>query len=293
MGTLVRAIAQEGGAVCYAIDSTDIVAEAERIHETSAVVTAALGRLITAASLMGAMLKGEEDSLTLRITADGPIGSVIAAADAEGNVKGYAQNSVVEIPLKSNGKLDVSGALGKNGHLYVIRDSGAGEPYVGLVPLRSGEVAEDIAGYFADSEQVPTVCALGVLVGPDLTVQAAGGYILQLLPGAAEEEISAVEAAAAAMPPVTSLLAGGADAGELARRALAGLDPEILDSRPVEYRCACTRERVERALISLGPRELEAMAREDGQAEVSCHFCRRQYRFSKSEILDLAKRNGG
>lgn len=291
MGTLVRAIAQMGGAVCYAIDSTDLVAQAEQIHKTSAVVTAALGRLMTAASMMGAMLKGEEDSLTLRITADGAIGSVIAVSDAQGNTKGYITNPVVEIPLKPNGKLDVSGALGTQGHLYVVRDSGAGQPYVGLVPLVSGEIAEDITHYFATSEQTATVCALGVLVNPDLTVRAAGGYLLQLLPGATEEDITAIETAVRAMPPVTTLLSQGVTPQELALQALAGLEPELLDSRPVEFRCNCDRERVERALISLGAAELETMAREDGKAEVNCHFCHKQYQFTESEILALAGRN--
>lgn len=293
MGTLVRAIAQRGGAVCYAIDSTDLVHEAEQIHQTSAVVTAALGRLMTAASMMGAMLKGEEDSITLRITADGAIGSVLAVSDAQGNTKGYVTNPVVELPLKPNGKLDVSGALGEQGMLYVIRDSGAGQPYVGLVPLVSGEIAEDITHYFATSEQTATVCALGVLVNPDLTVQAAGGYLLQLLPGAAEEDIAAIEASVQAMPPVTTLLAQGVTAQDIALRALEGLEPELLDSRTVEFRCNCDRARVERALISLGAGELEAMAREDGKAEVSCHFCHKQYQFTKSEILALAGQNDG
>ena len=175
MGKLIRAISENGMAVCYALDSTDMVGELERIHQSSAVVTAAAGRLLTAASIMGSMLKGEENTVTLRIAADGPAGAVIAVADAGGNARAYAANPIVELPLNRYGKLDVSGAVGKNGSLYVIRDLGLREPYVGLVPLVSGEIAEDITSYFAVSEQVPTVCALGVLVNPDLTVQAAGG----------------------------------------------------------------------------------------------------------------------
>ena len=234
MGKLIRAISENGMAVCYALDSTDMVGTLERYHKTSAVVTAAAGRLLTAASIMGSMLKGAKDSVTLRITAGGPAGSVIAVADALGNAKAYAQNPVVELPLNPYGKLDVSGAVGKEGNLFVVKDLGMKEPYVGLVPLVSGEIAEDITSYFAVSEQIPTVCALGVLVNPDLTVQAAGGYILQLLPGAGEEEISQVERNTGALPSVTQMLASGLTPEEIAEKTLAGMDPRILEARTVE-----------------------------------------------------------
>ncbi len=287
MGKYIRAIGKTGAAVCYALESTDMVDRAEKIHQTSAVVTASLGRLMTAASIMGAMLKGEDQSITLRITADGQTGSVIAVADAKGNVKGYVMNPVVELPLNSFGKLDVAGAVGKNGNLYVIKDVGLKEPYIGLVPLVSGEIAEDITNYFATSEQIPTACGLGVLVNPDLTVKVAGGYIVQMLPGASEEDISIIEKNIQAMPPVTQMLSEGISIENIALRTLEGMSPEVLDERSVEYRCDCTRERVEKALVSLGKDELVQMAEEDGKAEVCCHFCTKKYRFSKDEIFSL------
>lgn len=293
MGEFVRAIGKTGNAVCYALDSTDMVARAENIHHTSAVVTAALGRLMTAASMMGAMLKGEGQSVTLRISADGETGSLIAVADDHGNVKGYVMNPVVELPLNPYGKLDVSGAVGKQGNLYVIKDVGMKEPYIGLTPLVSGEIAEDITNYFAVSEQIPTACGLGVLVNPDLTVKAAGGYILQLLPGASEADVDALEKNVQAMPPVSTLLSQGKTAQELAQMALAGMEPEVLDQRSLEYRCDCTRERVEKALVSLGGEELRKMAEEDGKAEVCCHFCNKKYRFSKDEIISLIPAQNG
>lgn len=287
MGKLIRAISGNGMAVCYALDSTDMVGELERIHQSSAVVTAAAGRLLTAASIMGSMLKGEDQSLTLRVSGGGPAGSVIAVADGSGNAKAYAMNPVVEIPLNPRGKLDVSGAVGREGNLYVIRDLGVGEPYVGLVPLVSGEIAEDITSYFAVSEQVPTVCALGVLVNPDLTVKAAGGYILQLLPGAGEEEIAQVEKNTMALPPVTRMLCGGMTIEEIAQKTLEGMEPRVLDTRTVEYRCGCTRRRMAAALGSLDAKELRAMAEEDGQAELCCHFCRNRFVFSREELFAM------
>lgn len=288
MGKLIRSISENGKVVCYALDSTDMAAELEQIHETSAVVTAAAGRLLTAASIMGSMLKSEDCSITLRVSGGGPAGSVIAVADGNGNAKAYAMNPVVELPLNRYGKLDVSGAVGKEGNFYVVRDLGMGEPYVGLVPLVSGEIAEDITSYFAVSEQVPTVCALGVLVNPDLTVKAAGGYLVQLLPGAGEEEITQLEKNTSALPPVTRMLTDGLTPEEIAEKALAGMEPHLLDIRTVEYRCGCTRQRMANALASLAPRELTAMAEEDGQAEVCCHFCRNKFIFGREELLEMA-----
>ena len=193
MSKLIRCITSDGAVMASAIDSTEIVAEAERLHKTSAVVTAALGRLLTAASMMGNMLKGEKDTVTVKIDGGGPAGAVTAVADSIGFVRGYAVNPVVEIPLKANGKLDVSGAVGTDGNVFVIKDLGLKEPYSGFVPIVSGEIAEDITSYYAVSEQIPTVCALGVLVNPDLTVKKAGGYIIQLLPAADESTISRLE----------------------------------------------------------------------------------------------------
>ena len=206
MSRLIRAISENGGVIFSAIDSTEIVAEMERIHKTSAVTSAALGRLLTAGALMGAMLKSPENSITLRVKGDGPAGLLLAVADGAGHVKGMVENPVVEIPLRADGKLDVGSAVGKDGTLSVVRDLGMKEPYIGQIPLVSSEIAEDITSYYAVSEQIPTVCALGVLVAPDLTIRRAGGFLLQLLPGATEEEISRLEANVASMKSVTQML---------------------------------------------------------------------------------------
>ena len=209
MGKTVRMISDDGLLTVMATDSTDTVAKAENIHKTSAVVTAALGRLLTAASMMGSVLKGKDDSLTLRLNGGGPVGSVIAVSDSEGNVRGYVSEPVVEIPLNNKGKLDVSGAVGKDGTLTVMKDLGLKEPYIGQINIVSGEIAEDITAYYAQSEQTPTVCALGVLVNPDLTVRAAGGFIIQLLPAAGEETIEKVERCLEGIDSVTNMLTSG------------------------------------------------------------------------------------
>ncbi len=275
--------------MCWAVDSTDGVAGAEQIHQTSASVTASLGRLLTAASIMGMQLKGEGDSVTLRLAGDGPAGTLLAVSDSSGNVKGYPQNPVVEIPLNSYGKLDVAGAVGKNGTLYVIRDIGLREPYIGQTPIVSGEIAEDITHYYAVSEQIPTVCGLGVLVERDLSVLAAGGYLVQLLPGADEACIEKLEENINRMAPVSTLIHEGKTPQEIAFMALDGFLPQVLDEGRMEYRCDCSRERVERALISLGRDELLAMAEEQPLTEVRCHFCPRVHRFSPDELRGLVK----
>lgn len=290
MGKLVRCITSNGQVMATALDSTDIVAEAERIHKTSAVVTAALGRLITAASMMGNMLKGKDDSVTLRISGNGPIGSLIAVSDFNGDVRGYVANPVVEIPLNEKGKLDVGGAVGKAGNLYVIKDLGLKEPYSGTVPLVSGEIAEDITAYYAISEQTPTVCALGVLVNPDLTVNVSGGYIIQLLPAAEEETITKIEQGIKDIPSVTEMLRSGMTPEDIIRRALKNFDVEVLYDREVEYKCNCSKERVECALLSMGREELSKMAEEMDEAQIECHFCDKKYVFSKQELRNLEKR---
>ena len=289
MGKTVRYISEDGAIVMVAVDSTDIVYRAEQIHKTSAVVTAALGRLLTAASLMGSMLKGKDDSVTLKLAGDGPAGSVIAVSDSSGNPRGYVQNPVVEIPLNAYGKLDVSGAVGKNGYLYVIRDLGFGQPYIGQTPIVSGEIAEDIASYYANSEQIPTVCALGVLVDRDLTVKKAGGYLIQLLPGAPEEDISALEENIRSIAPVTVMLDEGKSIDDICHIALKGFEPQLLDESMSEYRCNCSRDRVKQALVSIGREELEKLAQEQEETQIECHFCDKKYVFSKEEILDLLK----
>ncbi len=289
MAKIVRTISHDASVVATAIDATDIVAEIEKIHKTSAVVTAALGRLTIAASLIGNGLKGENDSVTLRMDGGGATGCLIAVSDSHGNVKSYVSNSVVEIPLNQYGKLDVAGAVGKEGRLSVVKDLGLKEPYVGQVPIVSGEIAEDIANYFAVSEQIPTVCGLGVLVNPDLTVKAAGGYLIQLLPFADESCIDKLEANVNTLQPVTSMLDSGMSAEDIAKRVLDGLEPDLLDEFEVYYKCDCSKSRVEKALISLGKEELEKMAQEEEKIEVCCHFCDKKYNFTRDEIVGLSK----
>lgn len=287
MASLIRSISKSGRIICMAVDSTDIAAKAEQIHKTSATVTAALGRLFTAATLMGVMLKKEEDSITLRVQGGGPAGLLIAVTDGLGNVRGDVENPVVEIPLNNLGKLDVAGAVGKNGSLSVVKDLGMREPYVGQVPIVSGEIAEDITQYYAVSEQIPTVCALGVLVNPDLTVRAAGGFLIQLLPGAEEEEIDRLEKNIASLPSVTKMLDGGASPEQICCWAMEGFDPQILERMQTEYRCTCSRKRVERALVSLGKDELQQMIQEEEKIEVNCHFCDKKYHFSRTDLQNL------
>lgn len=287
MGKIVRYITDDGSAFVIAADTTDVVARAEQIHKTSAVNTAALGRLMTAASMMGDMLKGKDDSITLRLNGGGPAGSVIAVSDSDGNVRGYVQNPVVEIPLNEAGKLDVKGTVGTNGYLFVMKDIGLNEPYVGQTQIVSGEIAEDITNYYATSEQTPTVCALGVLVNPDLTVAAAGGFMIQLLPGCPEEVIDKIEYAMQDIEPVTTMLSNGMSPDDIAKRALKNISIDKLDESKTEYRCNCSKERVEAALISTGRESLEEMAASDEDTCVECHFCDRVYKFTPDDIKNL------
>ena len=289
MGILKRAISKDASAVSMALDATDIVNEIEKIHQTSAVVTAALGRLSIAASMMGFGLKGKDDSISLKIDGGGPAGMLIAVSDGMGNVKSYVQNPVVEIPLNSVGKLDVAGAVGKNGTLTVSKDLGLKEPYCGMVPIVSGEIGEDIANYFVSSEQVPTVCGLGVLVNPDLSVKCAGGFLIQLLPFADENCISTIESNVSKIKSVTDLFSSGKKPEEIALELLEGLEPNLLDESNPEYKCDCSRERTERILAGLGSEELKKLADEQPVTEVCCHFCGKKYTFSSDELLALKK----
>ena len=286
MANLIRGLSENGGVVFCGVDSTDIVRRAEQLHTTSATCSAALGRLLTGASLMGAMLKDDRDQITLRVSGGGPAGVVIACTDGTGNVKGCIDNPLVELPTKANGHLDVGGAVGTDGVLTVIRDNKLQkEPTIGQVPLVSGEIAEDITSYYAVSEQVPTVCALGVLVDKDLTILCAGGYLLQLLPGATDEEITRLEQNIAAMPSVTEMLRAGKTPKDMMEMAMAGFDPEVLDQRQVDYRCDCSTQRTREMLLSLGRKELEKMRDEDPHCEVVCHFCHTKYEFDLNQLL--------
>ena len=287
MDQIVRVIAKDAPVKAMAISARDTVERARAIHHCWPVAAAALGRLLMAASMMGAAMKEEEGSVTLRVRGDGPLGSLTAVSDSRGNVRGYARNPAVDVPRKAKGKLDVGAAVGADGDLTVIRDLGLKEPYIGSVRLVGGEIAEDVAAYFVESEQIPTACALGVLIAPDQTVQAAGGYLIQLLPGADEAVVSAVERGVAKLGAVSARLDGGMDPLDLLREVLGDFELEVLETAPVEYRCYCTRERVSRALISLGRDELTSLIEEQGGAELTCQFCDKAYRFSGEELKAL------
>ena len=286
MGKLIRCISKMGDLTVMAADTTDIVNRAADIHKTSAVTSAALGRLLTAASLMGSALKGKDDSITVKLNGNGPAGTVLAVSDSSGNVRGYVQNPVVEIALNKIGKLDVSGAVGTDGFVTVVKDLGLKDPYVGQTPIVSGEIAEDITAYFAQSEQIPTVCALGVLVNPDLTIKAAGGFIIQLLPTATNETIDLVEKGLEGIEPISAMIDKSMTPEEICRHVLRYFELDVLDESNPVYKCYCSRERTEKALISVGKQGLSEMA-EDEITEVCCQFCDKKYRFSREEIKAL------
>ena len=289
MANLIRGLSENGGVVFCGVDSTDIVRKAEKLHTTSATCSAALGRLLTGATLMGSMLKDDGDKVTLRVQGGGPAGVLIACTDGTGNVKGCIDNPLVELPAKANGHLDVGTAVGKDGVLTVIRDNRLQkEPTVGQVPLVSGEIAEDLTSYYAYSEQVPTVMALGVLVDKDLSILCAGGFMVQLLPGATDAEITQLEQNIAAMPSVTELLREGKTPEDMMNLALAGFNPNVLDEREVQYECDCSAERTEEMLLSLGRKELEKLRDEDPDCEVVCHFCHTKYHFDLNQLVEKA-----
>ena len=292
MDEIVRMMTRDGAVKAMAITGRALTERARQIHKTLPVATAALGRTLMACSMMGDMLKGEDDSLTLRINGGGPLGTITAVSDSSGNVRGYVQNGQVDLPRKGPAKLDVGAAVGRDGYLTVIRDLGLKEPYVGSVALVSGEIAEDLTSYFVESEQIPTACALGVLVDRDQSVLCAGGYILQLLPGADGAVIDRLEEAVGKLGPVTEVLRGGADARALLERLLDGMEPELLERSPVTYRCYCSRERVERAIVSMGAKEIQDMIDAQGEAEVTCQFCDQVYRFSREELEALRESCG-
>ena len=286
---IVRAISTDGMVQAAAICSRDLTERARQIHKTLPVATAALGRTLAAASMMGNALKSDGASLTLQFKGGGPLGTVLAVSDNEGNVRGYVTNPHVDIPLRKDGKLDVGAAVGTEGTLTVIRDLKMKEPYVGSVALLSGEIADDLAAYFVESEQIPSACGLGVLVDRDQSVRAAGGYLIQLLPGAGEDVISRVEGGVLAAGTVTKLLEGNDDPERMLRTILSDFDVEILETSPIAYRCDCSRDRMRRALLSLGPQELRTILESDGQADLSCRFCGSHQLFDRKELEELLK----
>lgn len=278
----------DGYVKAVAVTGRDVVERARQIHTLLPMATAALGRALMGTSMLGDMLKTEKGSVTMQIKGGGPLGTILAVSDYEGNVRGYVQNPNVDIIEKYEGKLDVGAAVGgehvENGTLTIIKDIGMKEPYVGAIGLWSGEIADDLAMYFVESEQIPTVCALGVLLAKDQSVTSAGGYIIQLLPGATEEIIEKIERGVQRVGAVSAAFESGMDAEAVLKAVLSEFEVEVLEKRPIEYRCYCDRERVTRALISMGRGEMEALIEEQGEAELTCQFCDAVYHYSKEEL---------
>lgn len=284
---IVRAMTKDGWVKAVAVSSREIVERARQIHKTLPTATAALGRLLSAASMMGNMQKVDDGSLTLQIKGGGPLGMLLAVSDAEGNVRGFVENPQISLLEKYRGKLDVGAAVGTDGMLTVIRDLRMKDPYVGSVALVSGEIAEDITQYFAQSEQIPTACALGVLVDVDQSVRASGGYIVQLLPGAPDETIDRLEAGIQAAGSVTSMLDAGLTPEQMLQKVMEPFELEILETTPVEYRCTCSRERVARTLLTLGVEELEQIVRTQETLHIDCQFCDKIYDFTPENVREL------
>jgi molecular chaperone Hsp33 len=288
---IVRAIAANSQIRAFAITSRDIVEKARQAHNTSPVATAALGRLLTAGSMMGIMMKGDKDILTLQVKAGGPIGGITVTADSKGNVKGYVKNPDVIIPANSKGKLDVAGAVGV-GFMNVIKDMGMKEPYVGQTVLQTSEIAEDLTYYFATSEQVPSSVGLGVLMEHDNTVKQAGGFIIQLMPFAEDEVIDKLETKLKEVTSVTSLLDEGYTPEMLLEKILGDFnDLEILDTVSTQFYCNCSKERIEKAIISIGKKDIKEMIEDGEEIEVNCHFCNTKYKFSVNELKQILKKS--
>ncbi len=281
---LVKAIDREKRVRIYAASTTNLVEYARKIHGTSPTATAALGRALTAGAIMGAMMKNDKDLLTLKISGGGPLGDIVIVSRNNGTVKGLVGNPLADAPSTAEGKLDVGAVVGNDGLVTVIIDLGLKEPYVGQADIISGEIAEDIANYYMVSEQVPTAVALGVLIDRDITVKASGGYILQLLPDIKDEEITQIENSLKKIKPVSTLINEGLTPEEIIDNILPEFDMEIIDKMDLEYKCDCSREKIEAMLVSLGKKELEDIINEDGKAEVVCHFCNTKYNFDKSEL---------
>lgn len=283
---LVRAAAADAQVRAFAVTARDTVETARKAHDTSPVMTAALGRLLCAGAMMGSMMKGDADILTLQIRGDGPAGGLTVTADSKGRVKGYAVHPQVILPANSQGKLDVGGAIG-TGTLQVIRDLGLKEPYVGQTDLQTGEIAEDLTWYFAASEQVPSSVGLGVLMEKNNTVKQAGGFIVQLMPFAEETVIEKLEANLSRIHSVTKLLEDGNSPEQILGILLEGMDMELLSTMPVEFSCNCSRERVAKALYSIGKKEMDEMIADGEPIEVKCHFCNRAYQFSVEDLKQI------
>ena len=287
---IVRATAAEGQIRAFAATTKEMAETARKAHDCSLVATAALGRLLTAGAMMGVMMKGDKDVLTLQIKGEGPIGGLTVTADSHGNVKGYAEDPQVMLPANLAGKLDVGGAVGP-GILYVIKDLGMKEPYVGQTELQTGEIAEDLTYYFAASEQVPSSVGLGVLMEKNNTVKQAGGFIIQLMPFTDEKVIEALEAKIAQVRPVTAMLDDGMTPEQILEELLGELGLEINETLPAQFHCGCSKERVSKALVSVGAKELQSMIDDGKEIEVNCHFCNTNYSFSVDELKELLKKS--
>ena len=283
---LVKALAFDKQVRAYAVDSTETVGEAQRRHQTWPTASAALGRTMTAGVMMGAMLKGEE-KLTVKVEGDGPIGAIIADGDAKGHVRGYVSNQQVHFDLNEKGKLDVRRAVGTNGTLTVVKDIGLRENFSGQVPIVSGELGEDFTYYFAVSEQTPSSVGVGVLVNPDNSILAAGGFIIQLMPGTDEETISKIEESINKTPPISQMIRDGLTPEEILNQLLGEENVRIVEKMPIEFRCTCSKERFGRAIMSLGKAEIQDMITEDGKADTQCHFCNAEYHFTKEELEEI------
>lgn len=290
MDKIIRCITSDGSIMASAISSTNIVATAQQVHRLSPVATAALGRLLTGASLMGAQLKQRRAALTVRIKGDGPLGVMVASATSDGNVRGFVGNPNCETEYYENGHINVGKAVGSNGTLYVVRDYGTGEPYTGVIELVSGEIAEDITSYYANSEQIPTVCALGVLLDKqDGALLLAGGMLIQLLPGATQDICDKLEANIKKLESVTTMMAKGMAPLDMCKAALEGFELEVLDEMPVHYYCTCSRQRVEQSFASIPDDQLRGMINSTGNVEAVCHYCNKKYLFTAKEIEDFIK----
>lgn len=288
MDYILRATSGDGSFRIFVATTKETVQEAFNNHKTSPVMSAALGRALTAVAIMGSMLKNDSDLITIKINGDGPGKGLVVTGDNKARVKGYALNPIVDIPLKPNGKLDVQAALGE-GNLIVIKDLGLKEPYVGQIPLISGEIAEDLTYYFAKSEQIPSAVSLGVLVDRDYSIKQAGGFIIQVMPDADETIIVSIEEKLKTLKPFTTLLEEGKSPEDIANLLFAEFGLNILDKIPVSFYCNCSKERVEKALISIGKIELENIIKEDKKATLHCHFCSKDYNFNEDELKDLLK----
>lgn len=283
---LLRAIARDAGIQISAAVTTGLVERARQIHDTTPVATAALGRTLTATAIMGSQLKVEDGSVTVQVKGNGPLGAIVCVGDADGYVRGYLQNPAADLPLRPDGKLAVGAGVGR-GYLMVIKDIGLKDPITGTVALVNGEIAEDLTRYFAESEQIPSACALGVLVDTDCTVKCAGGWLVQLMPGVKDADIDRLEANLAKIEPMTTMLDKGMILEQIVQTVLDGFTVDFLQTDEIGYRCACSREKVERALISMGKTELSKMAEEQEQSEVTCQFCDKVYTFSGDELRQL------